>query len=38
MEVPPWSYDFMYVVPVYLCQQAPDPGRLLVLELDNRSS
>jgi hypothetical protein len=38
MEVPLWSYNFMYVVPVYLYQPAPDPGLLLALGMDSRSS
>lgn len=38
MEVPLWSFNFMYVVSEYLYQPAPDPGLLLTLGIDSRGA
>ena len=38
VQVPLWSYNFMYVVSVYLYRPAPDSGLLLALGMDSRSS
>jgi hypothetical protein len=38
IRIPLWSYNFMYVVPVYLYRPTLDPSLLLALGMDSRSS